>query len=249
MKKELFTIESNELVAKGTFRMVLRSGTFRKMRCGQFVDIALDGRFLRRPISVCDSSDGVLTLLYKTVGDGTFQMSDMHAGEVLDILTGLGNGFDVSACSESALLLGGGIGTAPLYQLARELVADGRKVHVVCGFNTADEMVLYKELKAVGADVAVATLDGSCGVRGFVTDAYAAAPQAYDYYYVCGPMPMEKAVWRQFSGKGEFSLEERMGCGTGICYGCSVMTASGSKRVCKDGPVFRKEELLWQETD
>ncbi len=245
MKRLIFEIESNVLIAKDTFRMVLRSADFKEMKSGQFVDIALEGRFLRRPISVCDSEDGKMVLLYKLVGEGTRQMSGMAPGEKLDILTDLGNGFDPSACRTSAVLLGGGIGTAPLYHLAKELLAQGKKVTAVLGFNTASEVVLRDELKKLGADTYVATLDGSEGTKGFVTDVLKAFPISYDYYYACGPKPMEKAVHSFLECSGELSLEERMGCGTGICYGCTCQTELGPKRICKDGPVFKKEEIKW----
>lgn len=245
MNRIIFEIEGNACVAKDIFRMELRSEEFPGMRCGQFVDIALDGRFLRRPISVCHSEKGRLVLLYKLAGAGTRQMSDMAPGRKLDILTDLGNGFSLSACSREALLIGGGIGTAPLLQLGEDLVREGKKISVVLGFNTADEIVLTSEFEALGAEVRIATMDGSAGVKGFVTDALKAFSPAYDHYYVCGPLPMEKAVFAALDSRGEYSLEERMGCGTGICYGCSLMTRSGAKRVCKDGPVFKKEELTW----
>lgn len=245
MKRVLFSIASNLKVAKDTFRLELRSDDFSRMSAGQFVEVALEGRYLRRPISVCDSTDGSLTLLYKVVGEGTAQMARMSRGEKLDVLTGLGRGFSLSSCRNSALLLGGGIGIAPMYQLAKELLKDGKKVRVIGGFNTEDEIVLENELKSLGAEVLIATLNGSRGTKGFVTDVLKKYPAEYDYFYVCGPLPMEKAVFHGVDGDGEFSLEERMGCGVGICYGCSVMTKGGARRVCADGPVFRKEELPW----
>ncbi len=245
MKRTIFEIVGNARVAGDIFRMDLHSEEFSGMKCGQFVDIALDGRFLRRPISVCHSEKGRLTLLYKLAGAGTRQMSAMIPGQRLDILTGLGNGFSLSACRHEALLIGGGIGTAPLLQLGEDLVRDGKKISVVLGFNTSDEIVLTREFENLGAEVRIATMDGSTGVRGFVTDALKSCAPSYDYYYVCGPLPMEKAVFAALDSRGEYSLEERMGCGTGICYGCSIMTRSGAKRVCKDGPVFKREELTW----
>lgn len=245
MENKLFDIESNALVAKDTYRMTLRCEGFRKMSPGQFVDVALDGRFLRRPISVCDSEDGTLVLVYKVVGEGTRQMSEMAPGGKLDILVDLGHGFTTGSCTSAALLLGGGVGVAPLYLLAKELVAQGKKVTVVLGFNMASEIVLLDEFKALGADVYVATMDGSAGTKGFVTDVVKEYQPEFDFYYTCGPKPMEKAVYASIPGDGELSLEERMGCGTGICYGCTCQTELGPKRICKDGPVFKKEEIKW----
>lgn len=245
MKNLKFKIESNVLVAKDTFRMVLLSAEFEGMKSGQFVDVALNERFLRRPISVCDSEKGRLTLIYKVVGKGTAQMSEMTKGADLDLLTDLGHGFSPSSCRENALLLGGGVGVAPLYLLAKELIGMGKRVTVVLGFNTASEIVLKDEFRALGTEVYVATMDGSEGTKGFVTDVVKEHNPSFDYYYTCGPKPMEKAVYASIPGSGEISLEERMGCGTGICYGCTCKTATGPKRVCKDGPVFKKEEVVW----
>lgn len=245
MDKRIFTITANGKVACGTFRMELECPQEEKMKPGQFVDVALEGKFLRRPISVCDSSIGRLTLLYKVVGSGTRQMSGMGVGEKLELLTGLGNGFDLSACREAALLAGGGIGAAPLFLLCKELLAQGKKVTVALGFNRKDEVVLADEFKALGANLLIATMDGSCGVKGFVTDAIAQARPQYDYFYCCGPMPMMKALCTSLDCRGEASLEQRMGCGAGFCYGCTCQTAGGPRRVCKDGPVFKKEEIVW----
>ena len=212
---------------------------------GEFVHIAVPGFFLRRPLSICDKEAGRLTIVYKVVGEGTKVLSEMKEGTVLEVLTGLGRGFDPDACRSEALLVGGGLGAAPLYLLARELKAQGKKVTVVLGFNTADEIVMVREFKDICDTVAVSTLDGSVGVKGFVTDAIAGMAQSYDYFYTCGPMVMMKAVCGMLECPGEASLEERMGCGAGFCYGCSIETKNGPRRVCKDGPVFKKEELLW----
>ncbi|MCR5276271.1 MAG: dihydroorotate dehydrogenase electron transfer subunit [Bacteroidales bacterium] len=216
-----------------------------RMRAGQFVDIAIPGFFLRRPISVCDCSDDRLVLYYKVVGEGTQVLSTLPAGTQLDVLTGLGNGFRPETCREAALLAGGGLGAAPLYLLARELLALGREVTVVLGFNSAGEVVLEEAFRALGVRTLIATMDGSAGVKGFVTDAIAQAAPAYDYFYTCGPMPMMKALCAALPVPGQASLEERMGCGAGFCYGCSIRTRSGVARVCKDGPVFDKEDILW----
>ena len=242
MKKALFTIVNNERLTPTVWRMTLRGPAEAITTPGQFVDIALPGRFLRRPISVCDAEGDTLTLLYKVVGGGTEQMAAMAPGQTLDILAGLGNGFDTSTAGESPLLIGGGIGAAPLYMLAKGLLAEGKKVRAVLGFNGADEVFYVDEFKALGCDVTVATADGSLGVRGFVTDAL---PEEYSYYYACGPEPMLRAVWGKAAGSGQLSFEERMGCGFGACMGCTRETLNGPKRVCKDGPVFRKEEIVW----
>ena len=212
---------------------------------GEFVHIAVPGFFLRRPLSICDKEAGRLTIVYKVVGEGTRALSEMKEGTVLEVLTGLGRGFDPDACRCEALLVGGGLGAAPLYLLARELKAQGKKVTVVLGFNTADEIVMVREFEDICDTVAVSTLDGSVGVKGFVTDAIAEMARSYDYFYTCGPVVMMKAVCGMLECPGEASLEERMGCGAGFCYGCSIETKNGPRRVCKDGPVFKKEELLW----
>lgn len=245
MRQSLFEIASNDLIALNTWKMVLDGDTGAVEGAGQFVELALGGLFLRRPISVCSVDEGRLTLVYKVVGEGTGMMSRMLPGEKLDILTGLGHGFDTAACSGSALLIGGGVGTAPLYQLAKELIAAGRKVTVVLGFNKADEAMLVDDFAALGADVHIATMDGSMGTRGFVTDVIKDGGLTFDYMYACGPKPMLKAVCEQVGGNGEVSMEERMGCGFGICYGCTIQTSGGPRRVCKDGPVFKKEEIVW----
>ena len=242
MEKQLYTITENRLVAADTYRLVL-SGKGKVD--GEFVHLEIPGFYLRRPLSVCDSEEGRFTLLYKTVGEGTKVLATLSEGTQLSVLTGLGRGFDASACSRSALLVGGGLGAAPLYLLAKELKRQGKKVTAVLGFNKADEIVLCDEFKALCDGFALATLDGSVGVKGFVTDALRTLDPAYDYFYTCGPMVMMKAVCQALKGPGEASLEERMGCGAGFCYGCSVQTAGGPRRVCKDGPVFKKEEILW----
>ncbi len=242
MKKGRYSIVRNELIAPKTFQLVLEGGGSVD---GEFVHIAVPGFFLRRPLSICDKEAGRLTIVYKVVGEGTKVLSEMKEGTVLEVLTGLGRGFDPDACRCEALLVGGGLGAAPLYLLARELKAQGKKVTVVLGFNTADEIVMVREFEDICDTVAVSTLDGSVGVKGFVTDAIAGMARSYDYFYTCGPMVMMKAVCGMLECPGEASLEERMGCGAGFCYGCSIETKNGPRRVCKDGPVFKKEELLW----
>ena len=242
MNKTLYTIAENTLIATKTYKMVLVGDG---VVDGEFVDIGIPGFYLRRPLSVCDKEDGKLTVVYKVVGEGTKVLSEMGVGAFLEVLTGLGKGFDPEACEAEALLVGGGLGVPPLYLLAKELKARGKKVTAVLGFNKAEEIILADEFKSVCDEVAVSTADGSVGVKGFVTDALKEMQPSYDYFYTCGPMVMMKAVCAALEGPGEASLEERMGCGAGFCYGCSIETKNGPKRVCKDGPVFKKEELLW----
>jgi 2-polyprenylphenol hydroxylase and related flavodoxin oxidoreductases len=245
MQKRNFRIESNELVARDTFRIVLRCDAPVAVRSGQFVDIAVPGYYLRRPISVSDSLPDGVVLYYKVVGEGTGIISGMAPGESLELLSGLGSGFHPEKCREHALLIGGGLGAAPLYLLAKELLAQGKHATAVLGFNRADEICLAEELRALSVPVHIATMDGSVGTKGFVTDAIAAAKPVFDRFYTCGPLPMMKAVCKTLDAPGEVSLEERMGCGAGFCYGCTVQTAGGPRRVCADGPVFDKEEVLW----
>ncbi len=242
MKQGIFTILKQEPLTDTVYRMVLSGDTEAITVPGQFVNIKLDGLFLRRPISVCDCEDGTLTLVYKVVGKGTEQMSRMTVGEKLDILTGLGNGYNTALAGDSVLLLGGGVGVPPLYKLAKDLIKQGKRVSVVLGFNTANEVFYEQEFNALGAAVTVTTVDGSYGVKGFVTDAL---PTTYDYFFTCGPEPMLKAVYKTTATSGQFSFEERMGCGFGACMGCSCKTVTGYKRICKDGPVLTKEEILW----
>ncbi len=244
MKQGIFTITENIPLTANVFQMRLAGDTSDITRSGQFVNILLEGFFLRRPISVCDREEGLLTIVYKAVGKGTEKMSGMKAGEKLDILTGLGNGYDLSVSGDAPLLLGGGVGVPPMYLLAKELAAEGKKVSVILGFNTKDEVFYEDEFRALGADVTVTTADGSYGVKGFVTDAM--KDMQYTYFYTCGPEPMLKAVWNASVTEGQMSFEERMGCGFGACMGCSCKTLTGNKRICKEGPVMRKEEILWQ---
>lgn len=243
--KSTFTIRNNSEIARNTWRMELGCGVMPEIRSGQFVDIALDGFFLRRPISVCDKTAHSLVLCYKVAGAGTAEMAKMNPGRSLELLTGLGNGFNPDACRSAALLLGGGIGSAPLLLLCRELLQRGRKVSVILGFNSSDEIVLQEDFRSLGIEPAIATMDGSCGTRGFVTDAARELRPQFDRFYCCGPLPMMKAVCTTLEEPGEASLEERMGCGAGFCYGCSKMMKDGAKRICKDGPVFDKEEIIW----
>ena len=245
MKKQLFQIASNTGVARDTFRLVLRTDAPVDVRSGQFVDIALPGFFLRRPISVSDRLPNGVVLYYKVVGEGTRSMSGMAPGTELELLLPLGSGFHPEKCRERALLIGGGLGAAPLYLLAKELLAQGKAATAVLGFNRADEICLAEELRTLGLPVHIATMDGSVGTKGFVTDAIAAVRPAFDRFYTCGPLPMMKAVCAALDAPGEVSLEERMGCGAGFCYGCSIQTQLGPRRICADGPVFDREAVIW----
>ena len=245
MKKQTqFTILENTPLTASVYRMVLRGDTSAITAPGQFVNIALDGKFLRRPISVCDYDSDTLTLIYKVVGSGTAQLASMNGGR-LDILTGLGNGYDLSAAGNNPVLIGGGVGVPPLYRLAKDLTALGKQVSVILGFNTASEIFLREEFEALGCRVTVTTADGSVGLRGFVTDAL--KDMDYSYFYACGPEPMLKAVYKASKTAGQMSFEERMGCGFGACMGCSCKTLTGYKRICKDGPVMKKEEIRWED--
>ena len=242
MKQSIFTVQENIALTKDVMKMVLAGDTSAITASGQFVNIALDGKFLRRPISVCDYDDSTLTIIYKVVGKGTAQMKDMVSGQSLDILAGLGNGYDLSCSGDAPVLLGGGVGVPPMYNLAKKLVSLGKTVTVILGFNTASEVFYEEQFKALGCAVTVTTVDGSYGTRGFVTDAL---PQNYTHFYTCGPEPMLKAVYRATITSGQMSFEERMGCGFGACMGCSCKTLTGYKRICKEGPVMRKEEIAW----
>ena len=243
MKQGLFQITENRKIAKNTYLMVLKGDTSDITASGQFINIKLDGLFLRRPISVCDCDSETVTIIYKAVGVGTEQMAKIKAGETLDVLTGLGNGYDLSKSGDRPLLLGGGAGVPPMYMLAKQLLKEGKKVSVVLGFNSEDEIFFVDEFKAIGCDVTVCTADGSVGVKGFVTDAMVNID--YTYFYTCGPEPMLKAIDKVAVTSGQLSFEERMGCGFGACMGCSCKTKYGNKRICKDGPVLNREEIIW----
>ena len=240
MKQRLFEIQSNEQIAKNVYRMQL-SGDTTGILPGQFVNIRVQGQFLRRPISVCNIADGILTIIYKVVGVGTEAMSHLPVGTQLDVLTVLGNGYDLTKAGDAPLLVGGGVGVPPMYMLARQLREAGKKVRVILGFNTKDEVFYEEEFRALGCDVTVTTVDGSHGVKGFVTNAL---DGQQSYYYTCGPLPMIKALLQAAGTNGEVSMEERMGCGFGACMGCTIQTTKGPKRVCKEGPVFPAEELI-----
>lgn len=242
--KGVFTVLSNTPLTDSVWEMRLAGDTSAITRPGQFVNIELEGLYLRRPISISDWKEGALTIIYKVVGEGTARLATLQSGATLDLLVGLGNGF-WSVPAERVVLVGGGVGVPPLYGLARQLIAEGKSVSVVLGFNTASEIFLRQKFEALGACVVVATMDGSEGVRGTVIDAIAAEGVEYDYFYSCGPLPMLRALCEQSSGEGQVSLEERMGCGFGICMGCTHETHSGHKRLCKEGPVLLKSDVIW----
>ena len=244
MKQCLFEIVSNRRLAPNVFEMVLHGDCSAVAAPGQFVNLRLDGFYLRRPISVCNVDGDALTLIYKVVGRGTEAMSRMQPGEKLDALVGLGNGYSLDECSDRPMLIGGGAGVPPMYLLARRLLARGADVTVVLGFNAREEIFYEEEFRALGAKVVVATADGSYGVRGFVTDAMKQLP-APSAVCACGPEPMLKAVYNAADVPGQFSFESRMGCGFGACMGCTCKTKYGAKRICKDGPVLRREEIVW----
>ena len=243
MKQSIFKILTNEALTSSVYRMTLEGDTSAITAPGQFVNIRLEGKFLRRPISVCDWEAGKLTLVYKVVGHGTAQMAAMTAGETLDILTGLGNGYDLTLTGEHPVLVGGGVGVPPMYGLAKHLRALGKPVQVILGFNTKEEIFYEEEFKALGCTVYVTTVDGSYGIPGFVTDAL--KELSYSHFCACGPEPMLKALYKASRTSGQMSFEERMGCGFGACMGCSCKTLTGNKRICKEGPVMKKEEILW----
>ncbi|MBP3579876.1 MAG: dihydroorotate dehydrogenase electron transfer subunit [Clostridia bacterium] len=243
MKQSIFEIESNILLAPDVYKMKLIGNTSHITSPGQFINIQLDGFYLRRPISVYDCDSQSVTIIYKVVGGGTEKMSCMNKGEKLDILTGLGNGFDIDKCGERVLLIGGGVGVPPMYYLAKKLLENGRQVTMIMGFNKESEIFCKDEFEALGVKTLVTTVDGSVGIKGFVTNAM--SQLEYDHICTCGPEPMLKAVYNECKTSGQFSFEERMGCGFGACMGCSCKTKYGNKRICKDGPVLVKEEIIW----
>ena len=246
MKNCNLAILSNEMIAKDTHKLCLTaSGAADGILPGQFINIKLEGLYLRRPISVFDAERDTVTVVYKVVGKGTEQLCLEKPGKVLDVLTQLGNGFDLSTAGQRPLLASGGVGTAPMYMLARKLIASGAKPVLAAGFNTKDDVFAADDFRALGCDVIIATADGSSGVKGFTTDAM--KDLDYSYLYCCGPEVMLRAVYKMCKISGQFSFEERMGCGFGACMGCSCKTVTGYKRICKDGPVLLKEEILWED--
>ena len=243
MRDCIMTVLRNRPLTEDVWELILRGDTGEIRNPGQFVNLKLSGLYLRRPLSVCNLEGDTLTLIYKTVGIGTETLSRMLPGQTLPVLTGLGNGYDTALSGDRPLLLGGGVGVPPLYYLARLLCAEGKQVSVVLGFNRASEVFYENEFRALGASVTVTTVDGSYGRKGFVTDAL---PENYSYFYTCGPEPMLKAVFAKAVTSGSFSFEKRMGCGFGACMGCSCRTITGNKRICREGPVLQKEEILWE---
>ena len=243
MEQQILTVLSNEKLVNGVYKMVLNGKVSAITNCGQFINIKIDNLFLRRPISVCDYTSDSVTIIYKVVGHGTEILKDKVKGDLLDCLLGLGNGYDLTLSGEEPLLIGGGVGVPPMYNLAKKLIEQGKKVTVILGFNKAEEIFYEKEFISLGAKVLVTTVDGSYGVKGFVTDAM--KDLSYSYFYCCGPEPMLKAVFNASVTEGQLSFEERMGCGFGACMGCSCKTIYGNKRICKEGPVLEKGEILW----
>ena len=243
MYQGFYEIKSNKKLTDSIFEMVLIGDTSSITAPGQFINIKIDGFYLRRPISICDYDDNTITIIYKVVGEGTEVMSKMNAGENLDVLCGLGNGFDTSKSLDKPVLIGGGVGVPPMYSLCKKLIKEGKSVTVILGFNKKEEIFYEDEFKKLGADVKVTTVDGSYGIKGFVTDAL--KDTDYSYFFTCGPMPMFKAIEATAVTSGQYSFEERMGCGFGACMGCSCKTKYGNKRICKDGPVLTREEIIW----
>ncbi len=243
MNQGIYKVQSNVQLTDTVYKMVISGDTSHLTAPGQFVNLTVEGCYLRRPISVCDWNENTITLIYKVVGEGTEKMSRWQNGKECDVLVGLGNGFDPECSGEKPLLIGGGVGVPPLFGLCKKLIEKGKKPTVVLGFNKKDEIFLEEAFKALGAQVIVATADGSYGVKGYVTDAM--SNLEYTYFYTCGPMPMFKAIEKTAAGSGEYSFEERMGCGFGACMGCSCKTKYGNKRICKDGPVLKREEIIW----
>lgn len=243
MKQGIFEITENTKIAKDVFKMRLAGDTSGITGAGQFVNIKIDGFFLRRPISVCDFNENELLIIYKVVGKGTDRMSGLEAGQKLDLLTGLGNGYDLTVKTDKPVLIGGGVGVPPLYKLAKELKKQGKKVSVILGFNSKEEIFFEKEFKEIADRVLVCTADGTYGVKGFVTDALCDVD--YDYFFTCGPEPMFRALEKTVKTSGQFSFEQRMGCGFGACMGCTCKTFTGNKRICREGPVLFREEIIW----
>ena len=243
MKQGIYTVISNKALTDCVYKMVLEGDTSALTAPGQFVNLAVEGLYLRRPISVFDWDDTTISIIYKVVGEGTEKMAKWEAGYKCDVLTGLGNGFDMSKSGDEPVLIGGGVGIPPMFGLAKRLIADGKKVKVILGFNKESEIFCKEDFEAIGAETYVTTVDGSVGIKGFVTDAL--GDMNYTYFYTCGPMPMFKAIENTAVGSGQYSFEERMGCGFGACMGCSCKTKYGNKRICKDGPVLEREEIIW----
>ena len=243
MKQGIYTVLSNTALTDSVYKMVLEGDSSAITAPGQFVNLTVEGLYLRRPISIFDWDDTTITIIYKVVGEGTEKMAKWEAGYKCDVLTGLGNGFDMSKSGDEPVLIGGGVGIPPMFGLAKRLIAQGKKVKVILGFNKENEIFCKEDFEAIGAETFVTTVDGSVGIKGFVTDAL--RDMSYTYFYTCGPMPMFKAIENTAVTSGQYSFEERMGCGFGACMGCSCKTKYGNKRICKDGPVLEREEIIW----
>ena len=243
MKQGIYTVVSNTALTDSVYKMVLEGDSSAITAPGQFVNLTVEGLYLRRPISIFDWDDTTITIIYKVVGEGTEKMAKWEAGYKCDVLTGLGNGFDMSKSGDEPVLIGGGVGIPPMFGLAKRLIAQGKKVKVILGFNKENEIFCKEDFEAIGAETFVTTVDGSVGIKGFVTDAL--RDMSYTYFYTCGPMPMFKAIENTAVTSGQYSFEERMGCGFGACMGCSCKTKYGNKRICKDGPVLEREEIIW----
>jgi len=243
MKQTQLTITENKKIAANTYRMLLAGDCSALSHAGQFINILIPGKFLRRPLSVCDYTAESVCIIYKTVGEGTEILSRMQPGEAVDALIGLGNGFDLAKSGDKPLLIGGGVGVPPLYKAAKDLIAAGKSVSVILGFNTKAEIFYKEDFEALGCHVILTTVDGSAGTKGFVSDVMDTID--YDYFYACGPKPMFEAIEKKARTGGQYSFEERMGCGFGACMGCTCKTKQGNKRICKEGPVLEREEVLW----
>ena len=244
-KQGMYKVTYNSQIAKNIYKMILTGDTEPLKKPGQFVNIKIPGLYLRRPISVCDVGEGEFSIIYKIVGQGTTELSQLCRGETLDILTGLGNGFNINQCGNRTLLIGGGVGIPPLYWLAKALLQEGKTPVAILGFNTAAEIFMEKEFINLDIQTFVTTMDGSYGSKGVVTNLISEKEITGDYFCACGPIPMLRAVCTACSFSGQVSFEQRMGCGFGACMCCSIMTKKGPKRICKEGPVLLKEEILW----
>jgi dihydroorotate dehydrogenase electron transfer subunit len=245
MKQGVFTVADNRPLSRRLSRLRLNGDSSAIAGPGQFVSLSLPGFFLRRPFSVCDWDASGFSIVYEQVGKGTEAMLSLTPGDTLDVLTGLGNGFDLRRAGNAPLLVGGGSGVSPMLGLTRRLLSEGRTPHVILGFSGREDVALLEDFRLIGVCPTVTTLDGSFGLRGFVTDALDDLEPSF--FYACGPEAMLRAVSERCACDGQLSFDARMGCGFGACMGCTRPTRSGPKRVCKDGPVFDKGEILWED--
>ena len=244
MKQSIFKLTENTALTYKVSRLRLEGDVSAIKKPGQFVQVQLDGLFLRRPFSVCDRDENSFTILYETAGTGTELLRTLPAGTKLDVLTGLGNGFDLYRGGNNPLLIGGGTGLSPMFWLAKELLALGASPKALLGFNTADDVFYAEEFEALGIETLITTTDGSRGIKGLVIDAM---DKPYSGFYACGPEAMLRAVCEASNKPGQISLDRRMGCGFGACMGCTVITRNGPKRICKEGPVLDREEIIWED--